>query len=259
MSEFRVGCFVILFTIALCLRPFPLAAEEAPFLTPVPVQQGSSSDFVVYQSVPVDSKEAGMTGVLQILQDKRVTSEYRQTWGSSADPEMALGPDDPLVKSFEAHPLKNGRIRLVGQDGHVVSVSSFGEPLAKVDTDYLYGTDFPTYLVSVDYGVGMGSYAGPATTFMEVRGGRLIDLPILVGQSLKNGWQIVPASSAVGKEIEQVQCHPNFKNPNWADTDEFVVDYSTYRFVNGQWRKKSVEKIGFWEADDGWPPRSSFP
>jgi len=201
-----------------------------------------------------------MTGFLQILQDKRVTPEYREGWGYSADPEMVLGIDNPFLKSLEAHPLENGRIRLIDKEGHVVAVDSFGEPLARIKTVYLYGTKFPTYLVSVDYGTGMGSYAGPASTLMEVRGGRLIDLPIELADSLKNGWQIVPASNGEGKEIEVVQCHPNFKNPNWAKTEEFVVDYSTYRFVSGQWRKKSVEQIGFWEGDDdGWPPRSAFP
>ncbi len=188
-----------------------------------------------------------------------MTPAYRQSWGASADPEMALGPDDPLVKSLQGHPLQNGRLRLVGQDGHVVAVASFGEPLARIATAYLYGTQFPTYLVTVDYGIGMGSYAGPATTLVEVRGGKMTDLPIVLGQSLKNDWRIVAASHGVGKEIEVVQCHPNFKNPNWAASSAFVVDYRTYRFVNGQWRDKLAERIGYWEADDDWPPRSAFP
>jgi hypothetical protein len=226
---------------------------------PLPIQQGKSPDFAVYESAPIAFRTAGMAGFLQILQDKRVTPEYREGWGWSADPEMVLGLNDPFLKSLEAHPLENGRIRLIDNDGHVVAVDSFGEPLARIKTVYLYGTKFPTYLVSVDYGTGMGSYSGPASTLMEVRGGRLIDLPIDLADSLKNGWQIVPASNGAGKEIEVVQCHPNFKNPNWAKTEQFVADYSTYRFVGGEWLKKSIEKIGFWEGHDGWPPRSTFP
>jgi len=114
-------------------------------------------------------------------------------------------------------------------------------------------------LISVDYGDVMGSYAGPASTIMEVRGGRLIDIPVELGEFLKNGWPLVTASSGSGKEIETIQCHPNFKNPNRAKTEEFVVDYGSYRFAAGDWRKTTVEKIGFWEGDDdGWPPRSAF-
>ena len=181
MSDIRFGCFVILVTTSLCLSRFSLAAGEAPFLTPVSVQQGNSPDFAVHQIVPVDFTESGMTGFLKILQDKTVTPEYRQVWGASADPRAALGPDDPLVKSYEAHPLKNGRIRLIDRKGRVISVELFGEPLAEIETAYLYGTRFPTYLVSVGYGIGMRSYAGPATTLVEIRGRRLIHIPITFG------------------------------------------------------------------------------
>jgi len=252
--------FVAFMTISfLWLCPFPLPAQEESLLVPLPIQQGKSSDFAVYESVPVVFKTAGMTGFLQILQDKRVTPDYRATWGYSADPGFALGYDDPFVESLKGHPLQDGRIRLIDRGGHVIAVDSFDEPLAEIKTVYLYGTKFPSYLVSVDYGVGMGSYAGPATTLMEVRGGRLIDIPIDLTQSLKNDWQFVPAANGKGKEIEVIQCHPNFKNPNGAKTDEFVVDYITYRFVGGQWRGQTIEKIGFWEGDENWPPRSAFP
>jgi hypothetical protein len=260
MSKLRFGRLFAFFTISwLTLYPFPLLAQEESLFVPLPIQQGKSPDFAVYESVPVFFKTAGMTGFLQILQDKRVTPDYRETWGTSADPGFALGYDDPFVESLKGHPLENGRIRLIDRHGRVIAVDSFDEPLARIKTVYLYGTKFPSYLVSVDYGNGMGSYAGPATTLMEVRGGRLIDIPIDLTQSLKNDWQFVPAANGKGKEIEVIQCRPNFKNPNAAKTDEFVVDYSTYRFVDGQWRGHTLEKIGFWEGDENFPPRSAFP
>jgi hypothetical protein len=260
MGAFKFGFVVAIVAVAIvCIGPSRLAASETQLLTPVAAQQGESGDYVVYESVPINFKKADMTGFLQILQDKRVTLEYRQKWGMSADPEMALGPNDPLVKSIKNDPLQNGRLRLIDRQGRVISVESLGEPLAEIKTDYLYGTKFPTYLLSVYYGVGMGSYAGPATTLVEVREGKLIHIPVTFGQSLKNGWKIVPALTGAGKEIEVVQCHPNFENPKWADADEFVVVYSIYRFANGQWRRTSFEKKGFWESDDPWPPRSAFP
>lgn len=263
MSGFRFGCSVILITISFFFYPLSLAAEETPFLVPISVQQGNSPSFTVYQSVPVDFKQAGMTGFVQILQDKRVTPEYRRTWGMSADPEgdpdLALSPDDPWVKSIKEHPLQNGRLRLIDRKGHVIAVESFAEPLATIETDYFYGTKFPTYLVSADYGVGVGSDNGPATTLVEIRGGKLIHIPIMFAQSLKNGWKIVPASSGAGKEIETVHCQPNYQNPNWPASSQFIVVFSSYRFTNGQWRQKSITKIGIWESDEGWPPRSAFP
>jgi hypothetical protein len=119
----------------------------------------------------------------------------------SADPEMALSPDAPLLKSIKNAPLKNGILRLIDRQGNVTSVVSFDKPLAKITKTYLYGTKMPTYLVSVDYGVGMGSYAGPATKLVEVHRGKLFDVPIQLAQSLKTGWQIVPAPKGPGKEI----------------------------------------------------------
>jgi len=249
----------VLFAFAVCCHSVSLAAEDRPFLSPLAAQQDNSAAFVIYQNIPLDAKECGIIGTLQILQDKRVTPEYRQTWGNSAYPMIALGPDNGFVKSIEHHPLNNGRIRLLGQNGHVIAEDSFTEPLAKIATAYLYGSNFPTYLVTVDYGTGIGSYSGPATTLIEVRSGRLIDIPIFLVSSLKNAWRIVPDARGAGKEIETVSCHPNFKNPNWSKTEEFMVDYSTYSFVRGTWHEKSNEKIGFWESDDGWPPSSSFP
>ena len=240
-----------------CTHVVSLEANETPLLMPIP--QSNSSGYTVYQSLPVDFPDAGITGFVQILQDSRVTKEYRAGLGMSADPENSVGPDSQLLKSIKDAPLKNGRLRLVDRKGDVISTESIGEPLATIKLDHLHATMLPTFLVSVDYGIGMGSYAGPTTTLVEVRGGRLINFPVVFGQSLKSGWQIVPALNGDGKEIEVVQCHPNFKNPRWEDKNEFVVVYTTYRFTNGSWLPESSEKLGFWENDNGWPPRSAFP
>jgi hypothetical protein len=250
-------CFIFLAIIPAC-SPSP-AADETSLLTPLPVQQTMPPGYTEYQSVPVNVPEAGMTGFLQILQDNRVTPAYRRTWGLSANPEMPLGPNDPLVAKVKHDPLRNGLLRQTNNEGRILSVYALGEPLAEIKTDFLYGTKFPTYFLSVDYGIGMGSYAGPATTLIEIHDGRLVEMPIVLGETLKSGWRIVPAYSGVGKEIEVVQCHPNFINPHWADTGEFAIVYSVYRFANGRWNKSSVEKKGIWESDDGWPQRSAFP
>jgi len=226
--------------------------------------------YSVYQSIALDPQESGTSGFLQILQDERVTPKYREAWGVTNEPQMALAENDPLLKSIKLSPLRNGRVQLTSADGHVLADEPIDVPLGKIETEFLYGTKFPTYLVSIDEGIGMGSYAGPATMLAEVRDGKLqfVHLAdkkegqsdrIWLGRSLKNGWQIVGASDGVGKEIEQINCHPNFANPKWADTGEFVVTYSTYRFVGDQWHRVSREEIGFWENEGDWPNRSQFP
>ncbi len=225
--------------------------------------------YVIYQTVALDPVQSGMSGALQILQDRRVTAAYRETWGTSSDPEVGLGEDDPFVKAIAKEPLKNGRLRLVDQQGHVLVEEEFGAPLAKLETKFLYGSKFPTYLVTVDYGVGFGSYAGPGTELAEVRQGKLQflhpvektdnkDNRIALGRSLKNGWEIVRSATGTGKDILQVQCHPNFDNPKWADAEEFVVVYTRYSFDGHDWHQASRKRIGFWESED-FPAPSYFP
>ncbi len=226
--------------------------------------------YVIYQTVDLDPVQSGMSGALQILQDRRVTAAYRETWGTSSDPEVSLGEDDPFVKAIAKEPLRNGRLRLVDRQGHILVEEEFGAPLAKLDSKFLYGTKFPTYLVTVDYGIGFGSYAGPGTELAEVRQGKLqflhpvekIDTKsnrIALGHSLKNGWEIVQSATGIGKDILQVQCHPNFDNPKWADEEQFVIVYTRYSFDGHDWHKASRKEIGFWEADGDFPAASKFP
>jgi len=264
MSKLRPH--IRLLPVVLCLA-LPALAEAHTAATPEDILL---AEYAVYQSIPLNPTENGIEGSLQILQDKRVTPEYRKTWGMSANPQSALGEDAPLVQSIKARPLQDGHLRLVGVDGRKIVDEALEAPLGEVKEVFLYGTKFPTYLVSVDLGIGFGSYAGPATMLVEIRKGKLLHIQaaehaggerdrLWLGESGKSAWRIVPASSGKGKEIQQMQCHPNFANPNWEDTNEFVVIYSTYRFTHGKWHRASREKIGFWENEGEWPNRSEFP
>jgi hypothetical protein len=229
-----------------------------------------AAEYDIHQSMPLSPRETGVNGALQILQDKRVTPEYRKAWGMSADPYMAMYGDTPFIQSIEAKPLRNGRFRLVGADGRIIFDEELEAPLGEIKQEFLYGTTFPTYLVSVDLGVGFGSYAGPATMFVEIRKGKVLHIQttkdagggkkrLWLANSLNHAWRIVPAPHGQKKEIQQVLCDPNFVNPNWADTGEFVVLYATYRFTHKTWRRASRQKIGIWNAEHDWPGRAEFP
>jgi len=233
---------------------------------PAEVKPAIPAGYAVYQTTALNPRESGVAGVLQILQDERVTSKYRDGWGSSREPDTVLPEGDPLLKSIAGTPLRNGRLRLVGDDGQVIADEPFEVPLGKLETAFLYGGEFPTYLVTVDYGIGFGSYNGPATMLAEVRGGRLVFVqavgdkdPIRLAETLKHGWRFVDAAKGRGKEIEEIDCHPNFDNPKWEDRSEFVVIYTTYRFDGRHWRASSRQTIGFWENEGDWPARSQFP
>jgi len=232
-------------------------ADDTGFPSVKPGQEQSSA-YVVYQSVALKPRyRGGMVGRLQILQDKRVTADYRQAaWGSSADQTFALAPDDPLLMILKKHPFLNSRLRLLGPGGKVIGEWQLDGSLATLDTLNLYGTGLPSYEITVDYGIGWGSYAGPGSSIVEIRGHRLVTVIHGLGSSLKNAWRIVPALQGRGAEIEQVQCHPDWEHPSSGD---FVIEYTTYRFSGGTWLKQTRQASGYWEDDETWPLRSEFP
>jgi hypothetical protein len=125
--------------------------------------------YTIYQTIALDPAQSGISGSLQILQDDRVTPAYRDIWGSSTEPEIMLGEDDPFVKAVTKEPLKNGKLRLVDAQGQVLAEEEFRVPLAKIETEFLYGTKFPSYLVSIDYGRGYGPHSGPSMRIQYFR------------------------------------------------------------------------------------------
>jgi len=237
-----------------------VSAKEKPPAAPTKTPKG----YTVFQSVRLDPAKTGVKGFLQVLQDDRVTPEYRDKWGDTNAPDMVLGKHEPLMLSIEKHPLKNGRLRLISPEGVVLAEETFEVPLARIETEFLYGTKFPTYLVQADYGIGMGSYAGPATEFLEIRKGKLHYIRAVgekdrlsLGDSLKNAWKLVRAINGVGKEIEFIQCHPNWSKPK---SDEFVLVYATYRFDGKRWHRNSKQKAGYFDSGEiDWPARIEFP
>jgi hypothetical protein len=226
--------------------------------------------YTIYQTVALDPQQSGIAGALEILQDERVTAAYRDGWGHSREPDTVLDEGDPLLREIAQHPLRNGRLRFVDAHGKIVYEEQFEVPLAKIDKALLYGTKFPTYLIGADYGIGMGSYAGPATVFAEVRQGKLAFMRtaeasrknnrIWLLESLKNSWKIVSSATGIGKDILLVQCHTaDFDNPKAADADQFVVVYTRYSFDGKEWHQASRKETGFWEADGDFPAGSKFP
>src|SRR3569833_1283675 len=77
-------------------------------LVALAVEPGIPPGYAIYQTVALDSRESGISGFLQILQDERVTAMYRDGWGSTNDPAMVLDEHDPLLKSIELTPMRMG-------------------------------------------------------------------------------------------------------------------------------------------------------
>jgi len=216
---------------------------------------------VTYQSVPLSKATNGIEGELQLMQDARLTPSLRtQLWGTGPSGSDAAEP--PL----NGGPLLNAEVRIVNSDGKPVVSEELERPLTKLEAARLYSGSGRTYLVTVDYSAGWGSYSGPITFLVEITDGRLRWLDraesatgkrerIALMESLKTEWKIVAASSGSGKEILMVACRPTLEPGN----AKFTLLYSRYFFDGKSWVELVREQEGYWESQDDFPDRSLFP
>ncbi len=234
---------------------FQPAAESASGAPADPLPSG----YAVASRVAVE----GRTGqALVILEDSRISAQLRERmWHVSADPAFVLPGRSRLAAELARRPLRAARVRIVGADGATLAERLLDEPLAKVARARWHGLPAPTYLLTVDHSIGMGSYAGLSTTLL-VPGESGLD-PVTyaapdghsgilrLGETLKTGWQAVPGRAGGADELEQALCRPD-------DKGRFTISYETYRTVNGAWQMTSRQEAGYWD-NEALPPRSAFP
>jgi hypothetical protein len=184
-------------------------------------QQGDKAantpKYTVASQISFSKKLNKIDGKLQILEDSRLTPERREKlWGSGG----INIDDDPTLSTFRSEPPHNAQLRILDAKGNVSEILPLEQPLAKLSSTMLYGTLQPTYLVTVDYSAGFGSYSGPITLLGEVHDGSLHWLEavnratgeksqIRLMASLKTTWKIVQSSSRARKEILLAACRPN--------------------------------------------------
>lgn len=207
----------------------------------------------------------GVDGRLELLQDSRLDESLRSIlWnGAAVD---SLPTNHFYWQRFKDRPPQPAMIRVVDENGTVLEKMSFERPLAKCERIFLYPNKFPTFLLAVDYSIGMGSYAGPATSLVEIAGGalRIIEAlddtskqrePIRLMRALKREWKLV--SLHAGTTILSVSCHIKWPQPPGGTT--FAISFSRYQHDGKQWVRYSKTEEGLWESDQPFPPASVFP
>jgi hypothetical protein len=216
---------------------------------------------IAYSRMPLSVRANGVQGELQILRDVRLTpSVMEELWGAGD-----LEVDNPRWAFLKRNPLRKARVRILKSDGAQLQAEELERPLARLERTRLYGENGDTYLLTVDYSAGWGSYSGPATFLLEVKSGRLSWLEttdgrtgknerISLADTLKSAWKIVPASRGPGKDIVQVLCRPNFELDG-----QFKLTYIRYTYDGKKWSKHVKETDGFWESDEGFPEIRLFP
>jgi hypothetical protein len=221
-------------------------------------------DFEITETLPLYKAANGVEGAVQILTDSRLSRELQnQMWGGG-DWSVVLPQDDARRAEFEGSPPRNGKIRIVTETDRVLQTISLEQPLVRVTEAHLRDGR-TSFLVAVDYSIGFGSYAGVTTLPLDVVDGKFqwveatsVDTheieQIRLPDSLKSAWKLVPFQG--NQDILMALCRPAKVQVLGRD---FVVRYVRYRFDGKQWLKYERQQNGFWEADESFPPLSSFP
>jgi hypothetical protein len=220
-------------------------------------------DFSVSQMLRLTTAANGIDGALQVLTDSRLTEELKQEMWGAGDWSFILPEEDPRRSAFERNPPRNAELRIVTNTNQVLRSFSLERPLARVIEARVVGIQI-SFLVTVDYPVGFGSYAGVETLLLDVVDGQFrwaeatdIDTKkaeqIRLWKTLKATWKLVPFRR--NHDILLVYCRP----PKVQVGNELVVGYVRYRFDGKQWLKHEQQQKGFWESDEPFPPLSKFP
>lgn len=234
-------------------------------------EQEKPNDYVIYQRNPLAKKLNGVNGEIQLLQDARLSAELREkTWGRMP---IEMAELENPASPFKGDPARCAILRIVDRVGRVTEEKRLDKPLASMKEANLYGDDRITYLVSVDYSAGWGSYSGPITSLMEVAGGKLKWLeavdevtgqpePINVMSSLKTAWKVTDAPRGTAKDILQIACRPDWSAPvsSVGDVDFFLI-YTRYSFNGKTWVISGRREKGLAELDelDALLDRKPFP
>ncbi len=228
------------------------------------VAVGSPDALVVSEKQPLNKELNGVDGWLQVMIDARLSEKLRKEMWGVGDWAFVIPEDDPQYKVFSATPPQNAELQIVDPRGQLLAREVLERPLAKVEEERLRAGR-PTFLVTVDYSAGMGSYAGPATLLLEVVNGNLHWLEamnadtgkrkmIRLPKTLKSDWRFSPTGAQ--QDILQVLCRPD----DLAGSSDFSVVYIRYHFVEGAgWQMRKRVKKGLWQSDEPFPQARLFP
>jgi hypothetical protein len=229
-----------------------------------PQDPAAARDAIAFR-LPLSRVSNGVDGDLELHQDARLTLKLSSRLWGTGDINI---DDDPELAMFKTEPPRNAVIQIVDQSGKVLESKRLERPLAKLRTAQLYGDSRLTYLLTVDYSAGFGSYSGPITNLVEVKSGHLQWVEsteiktgstgtISLMESLKTTWKFVDAPDGKGKQILLARCRPDWSSDK--DDPDFRTTYARYYFDGTKWLAIERTVKGLSEFDQGFPSRKHFP
>jgi hypothetical protein len=204
----------------------------------------------------------GVSGLLTIKIDPRIPQTLRSEMWGNGDWSYEVEENDPLYTAFLKRPPAHAILEAVDSVGQIIDRKELDVSLAKVEPVSLHGAE-SYILLTEDYSVGFGSYAGLTSEIVTVKGGRIhwVDAIDSIGnrkrirmsRTVKFGWKTVPSSTANVTDILAVYCKPT------DDLKDLNIEYVRYHFAGRIWHVSSRMVKGEWESDEDFPDLSLFP
>lgn len=253
----------ILFALSIMAYAGEIGAPKAPSHTSAGRIAGS---YKISKSYPLTEAVHGINGVLQLLQDSRLTKDdYNKQFGTTGCDEMGTHKS-ALGAVLRIRSKREEVFRIVESHTYNVSVAWLEE--VRLNEAYK-----PAYLLTLDESIGWGSYTGPTTYFYEIADGKLKPIEYLdnhtkkrekmiLMRSLKTAWKFVKSKDGKSKDILHIACRPNLPAKSKDDYDVFVIYYDRFHFDGKEWVKYEKVEKGIREfegGDEDIPPSSKFP
>lgn len=210
-------------------------------------------EYRVSQSLKLNSYSNGFNGALLILLDNKVKGiqgefvydGYDKTLTPSFVSDFEL--EDP---EKEPQKFKQALLALVDEKLRIMYYERMGRESARIDRVFIYSDKTrPTYVLTQDYSIGMGSYAGPISYFLEVGRDGIHYIFNKEGFTiaLKSGWLIKNVDQEC--EILRKSCRYEGEVTD-SGSNHFWTFYEKYSYQNGIWRSSQRRENRFWEYEN---------
>lgn len=217
----------------------------------VSMANAEDADFVIHRKLGLTKEADGFAGSLEVLRDKRLTdADLKDIQEHDPDSDPTDGP------RFKAVPMKAAVVRLKSETGQLIQSLALEKPVADLEAKNIGMKNKRIFLVTQDFGMGMGSYNGPITRILEVtpksaawvealdrRSGKKSRISLM--RSLKSGWNFTPAKKEGVEEILEARCYPN------ETLEGFTTSFSRYHYGRQGWTRLTSTEPRLWESEGG--------
>jgi hypothetical protein len=201
--------------------------------------------YKIFQNINLNTTSNGINGGIVVIIDKKLRGINGDIEFQTYNGNVYIPKFDNLDNDFNYENKLQAIILIIDASLNVIYLEQLGREAARIDVVYLYENKTkPTYVITRDYSVGMGSYNGPISYFFEITDKMVTYLFDKRGfmTSLKLAWCL--ADNRNKKEIYHQRTSMN-------EFEEFDITYERFYFNNNEWLTQKFVENGFWENENG--------